>query len=77
MVTPVFVQPGLHRAVHVARPCGDEDESSELWAAQMKQSPSPSRSLAAVVLGASASKYQPAFGTLPPSPSQSGSQKSQ
>ena len=75
MVTSVFVhaEPQLPPAArHVARPCGGEDESSEMWCAQRLQVPPPSRLLAAVVLGASLSKIQRAVPPLPPP--QSGSQ---
>ena len=71
-LTSVSCQSELHHARHVARPCGGEDESSELMRAWYKQSPSSSRSLAAVVLGALVSKIQRAG--LLPSPLQSGSQ---
>ena len=71
MVTSVFLKAELQIACHVARPCGGEDESLELMYAQALQFPSPSRSLAAVVLGASASNTQPETPLLPP---QSGSQ---
>ena len=71
MVTVVFVQAELHHARHVARPCGGEDESLEMWYAQGSQVPSPSRLLAAVVLGALLSRSQPVTPLLPP---QSGSQ---
>ena len=75
MVTSVFLHDPLHHARHVARP-GGEDESSDLRYAKRLQLPSPSRSLAAVVLGALPSnlKSQPVSPLLPP---QSGSQKSQ
>ena len=71
MVTFVFVHAELQYARHVARPCGGKDESSEVWYAQREQVPSPSRSLAAVVLGALLSRSQPVIPLLPP---QSGSQ---
>eukprot|EP00964_Phaeocystis_antarctica_P077888 scaffold48398_cov67-Phaeocystis_antarctica.AAC.3 len=74
MVTSVSIhaEPQLPLAArHVARPCGGKDESSEMWYAKRLQVPSPSRSLAAVVLGASMSRSQPVTPLLPP---QSGSQ---
>ena len=74
MVTSVSVHAALQYARHVARPCGGEDESSEMWYAQRLQPPSPSRSLTAVVLGALLSRSQP---VIPVPPPQSGSQKSQ
>ena len=52
MVTSVSVHAALQYARHVARPCGGEVESSEVWNAQSQHAPSPSRSLSAVVLGA-------------------------
>ena len=73
MVTSVSVHAELQYVCHVARP-GGEDESVELMYAQTKQSPSPSRSLAAVVLGALSSNRQAGIPALPSSPSQSGSQ---
>ena len=76
MVTSVLVKPDPPQsALHVARPCGGEDESLELMYALTLQVLSPSRLLIAVVLGASASNIQ-AAGTLLP-PRQSGSQYSQ
>eukprot|EP00964_Phaeocystis_antarctica_P032545 scaffold18430_cov61-Phaeocystis_antarctica.AAC.1 len=71
MVTSVSVHAEQY-ARHVARPCGGEDESSEMWYAKRLQVPSPSRSLAAVVLGASLSRSQPVM--IPLLPPQSGSQ---
>ena len=71
IVTSVCLKAELQNTRHVARPCGGEDESLELMYAQALQFPSPSRSLAAVVLGASASNTQPETPLLPP---QSGSQ---
>ena len=73
MVTSVFLHDPLHHARHVARP-GGEDESSDLRYAKRLQLPSPSRSLAAVVLGALLSRSQP---VIPLPPPHSGSQKSQ
>eukprot|EP00964_Phaeocystis_antarctica_P039184 scaffold22416_cov68-Phaeocystis_antarctica.AAC.1 len=70
MVTSVSVHAEQY-ARHVARPCGGEDGSSEMWYAAMLQTPSPSRSLTAVVLGALLSRSQPVVPLLPP---QSGSQ---
>ena len=68
----MFVQAELQYTLHVARPCGGEDESLELIYAPKTQFPSPSRLLAAVVLGAFSSKIQAARVLLPPL--QSGSQ---
>ena len=71
MVTSVSVHVEPQNTRHVARPCGGEDESLEGKYDPMSQLPSPSRSLAAVVLGASPSRSQPVTPLLPP---QSGSQ---
>ena len=64
MVTFVFVHAELHHARHVARPCGGEDGSSEIWYAQRLHFPSPSRSLAAVMLGALLPRSQPVIPLL-------------
>ena len=72
MVALVSTQSELHFALHVVRPCGGEDESSESMRALYLQFSSPSRSLAAVVLGALESKIQRAL--LPLLPSHDGSQ---
>ena len=75
MVTPVAVGQGeLQYTVHVARPCGGEDESLDKKNDLILQTPSPSMSLAAVVLGATSSNRQAGIPALPSSPSQSGSQ---
>ena len=74
MVTSVSVHVEPQSTRHVARPCGGEDESLEGKYAPRVQVPSPSWSLAAVVLGATSSKCQAGIPTLPSSPSQSGSQ---
>ena len=74
MVTSVLVHSEPHNALHVARPCGGEDESLDRKYAPRAQIPSPSWSLAAVVLGETSSKCQAAIPKLPSSPSQSGSQ---
>ena len=56
MVTSVYTQAEMQYARDVERPSGGEEESSELMRAAYLQLPSPSRSLAAVVLGAVKSK---------------------
>jgi len=71
MVTSVSVHAELHHTRHVARPCGGEDESVVSMYAKKEQPPSPSRSLAAVVLGGLLSKIHWA---AQPLASQSGSQ---
>ena len=71
MVTAVSVHAEPQYTRHVARPCGGEDESLEMWYPQVPQFSSPSRSLAAVLLGSSSSKNQPVNTMLLP---QSGSQ---
>ena len=74
MFTFVPVKPeSLQAASHVAMPCGGKYESLELMYAPKTQFPSPSRSLTAVVLGASSSKIQAAR-PRPLPPPQSGSQ---
>ena len=52
MLTSVSVQSPSQDPRQVLRPCGGEVQSSERKYAAMLHSPSPSRSLAAVVLGA-------------------------
>ena len=74
MVTSVSVHVEPQNTRHVARPCGGKDESLDRNHAPRLQSPSPSWSLAAVVLGATSSKCQAEIPALPSSPSQSGSQ---
>ena len=74
MVTSVSVHAEPQYTAHVARPCGGEDESLDRKYVLRAQVPSPSWSLAAVVLGATSSKCQAGIPALPPSPSQSGSQ---
>ena len=56
MVTSVYTQVELQFSRDVEMPSGGEEESSELMRAAYLQLPSPSRSLAAVVLGAVKSK---------------------
>ena len=71
MVTSVYTQAEMQYARDVERPSGGEEESSELMRAAYLQLPSPSRSLAAVVLGAVKSKIHRAGSPLA---AQSGSQ---
>ena len=74
IVTLVYTSCPKQNTAHVVRSCGGEDESRDWKYAPTTHVPSPSRSLVAVVLGASVSKIQPVSPLLPP---QSGSQYSQ